>query len=363
MEGDIRAWRCNVCRSEFTVKPPRPGIGCVWGLLPAGTTVRGVTDPGNIFVIAMALISQLSGMGYGASVFSARISGCIVGLSALGLFCLLFGVPLLFGFHLHFSNGRLVLIAPGPLVPGLAAGTLLVSTERIGTGVFARSLILLLHHSEEGSLGLIVNKVASSQARAAAGASPPPRVHIGGPVAPQEPTWVYTAEVPGSLPIINGVFAARHVEGHPVTAADRASATATAATAGQDAAPATNPETGRAAGSPAGTLPRLVCHRYDGIAGWGPAQLDAEVRAGAWVFLDATADHVFPPALAGRGSGEQGQAAEADNGPDTDAEDGEDDGEAEGDPAAGTRPLQGRRAGQVLHARLLAQARMGAGDG
>ena len=69
------------------------------------------------------------------------------------------------------------------------AGALLVATPVIGDPNFERAVVLLLHHDESGSLGIVLNRPSELDVETALPAwsplaTPPGVVHIGGPVGP-----------------------------------------------------------------------------------------------------------------------------------------------------------------------------------
>ena len=79
-------------------------------------------------------------------------------------------------------------------VPSFLDGQLLIAMPGMGDMRFERSVIFLCAHSDEGAMGLIVNKPAPelrfgdllAQLKIEAGAElPETRVHFGGPVAEQ----------------------------------------------------------------------------------------------------------------------------------------------------------------------------------
>ena len=128
-------------------------------------------------------------------------------------------------------------------------GRLLVATPSEGGGVFARSVVLLLHHGDDGAQGVILNRplaadvdvVLPGWGRLAVG---PPTLYQGGPVAPDSALGLTTVRDVGSAP--PGVR--RLVEGSLLVG---------------------------------------------GYAGWGQGQLEAEISDGAWYVVDAEAGDVL----------------------------------------------------------------------
>jgi putative AlgH/UPF0301 family transcriptional regulator len=347
VEGEIRARRCNVCDSDFKIRPPRPGLARGFGLFPDGLGRRGFIELSILVIGAATILQYVTSNGVRGSWFLA--AGTMAWLGGIlwvlgGLVFLLLVLPRMLGMALIVRDGRLALIASvGQPVPGLTAGCILVSTEHIPRGAFARSVVLLLSHGPEGSVGLIVNKPSLHQPEVAvAGALPPPLAHIGGPVSPDARTWLYNTEVHGSTRVVGGIFAAHDGGRHPISTLDDTALNASAAEAegagGGIAGAPTQAQT-RAETAEAGRRP-LICHAFSGCAGWAPRQLDGEVRGGAWVFLNATASFVFPPTVLRQGGGEDADAS--------------DDAAARGEGSSARA-----RDGESLHARLLALARGG----
>jgi len=129
---------------------------------------------------------------------------------------------------------------------------------------FAKSVVLLIRHNEEGALGVVINRPTSktiSELWKEIGESPCQAdypVCLGGPV-------------PGPLIAIhaNMFFAEMEVIKDVFIAAKRES------------------------------LDELVLHPGDplklflGHAGWGAGQLESEIEAGAWITMPADFEHVF----------------------------------------------------------------------
>lgn len=150
--------------------------------------------------------------------------------------------------------------------PIFRTGRLLVAAPTLLDPHFQRAVIIMLEHSEEGALGLVLNQPTEIQA---AEALPEPLcdlvpddevVHSGGPV---QPTAV----------IILAEFA----------------------------------DAGRAAGivldrigivDPDSAVDELAHHVGDvrifgGYAGWGAGQLEAEIASGAWIDVAAQRSDIF----------------------------------------------------------------------
>jgi putative transcriptional regulator len=123
---------------------------------------------------------------------------------------------------------------------------------------FAGSVVLMVEHSEQGALGFIVNRVAKRGLRLVLdqlgiGDTPVTNeipVMVGGPVSPKTGWIVFTSRL--------GVSASKQFLVDAVR--------------GQTACRA------------------MLVHGY---AGWGPGQLEDELRAGSWIPVDLDARVIF----------------------------------------------------------------------
>ena len=139
---------------------------------------------------------------------------------------------------------------------------------QLGDPNFHRSVILMLGHSEEGSMGLVLNRAApitlGEVGRVQSMPVAPERkgqpVFLGGPVEPQRGFCLHDGEgVPDTVPVVPGLYLSVTVDALAPLLRD--------------------PE------------PRL---RFVlGYAGWGPKQLEAELARGSWLFAEAQADAVL----------------------------------------------------------------------
>lgn len=148
----------------------------------------------------------------------------------------------------------------------LAPGTLLVATPVIGDPNFERTVVVLLEHTAEGSLGLVLNRPTDT----AVGeplpewhrfTNAPPVVFDGGPVEQGRAIALAHMLPPGPSPTIG---------------------------ASEVLADVFAPLVGGVGTLDLSTDPDLVGRRiealrvYSGYAGWGPGQLDAELEVTAW---------------------------------------------------------------------------------
>ena len=139
------------------------------------------------------------------------------------------------------------------------AGKLLVATPRLADPNFHRTVVLMLQHDEEGTVGVVLNRptderVADHLPDWADRAAEPGVIHFGGPVEPEvaiglaiTPTGMETG-VPGLSLVDLGE-------------------------------------------SPAPEGPEVQV--YSGYSGWGEEQLEAELATGSWYVLQAAPDDPF----------------------------------------------------------------------
>ena len=139
-------------------------------------------------------------------------------------------------------------------------GQLLIAAPQL-VDYFRRSVVLVLEHSPEGAMGLVLNRPTQAPVLEAvpvlAGlAGEEDRMHAGGPVQPEAVIALGDFEEPAD--------AGTHVTG----------------TLGL-----LDPE------APDPSLRRLRV--YAGYAGWGPGQLDEEIEQEAWIVSPVAADDPF----------------------------------------------------------------------
>ena len=155
---------------------------------------------------------------------------------------------------------------PARLRPGL----FLYAAPGVKDSRFAESVVLLIRHEPEGSMGLVVNRPTDMRLREALVKVEEARgsdlsVYWGGPVQPE--AILALVRSPSPSPGAQTVLPDVHLTGDL--------ADVRAALSGQD---------------PAGRL-----RVYTGCAGWTAGQLPTEVRAGVWVLDRADAASVFAP--------------------------------------------------------------------
>jgi putative transcriptional regulator len=160
---------------------------------------------------------------------------------------------------------------PGGASDASLTGRLLVASPGMKDPRFSRTVIFVVKHDATGALGLVVNRpfkevsIASLLARLGLeheGVGGSMRMHYGGPVEPGRVFVLHSAEYRG--------------EDTQVIANDIAITMA--------------PGVLRAIGSGSGPRRSLLFLSY---SGWGPGQLDREMRSGGWIAVPADAALVF----------------------------------------------------------------------
>lgn len=148
------------------------------------------------------------------------------------------------------------------------APALLLSMPQMLDPNFARTVILLCKHNDEGAFGLVMNRPLITTGRVVVNLDPPVsterelEVWIGGPVEPQS-SWMLIGGQPHELEVFGGMAIA---EGLSLS---------------------TSPELLQRLlepNPPADT--RLII----GYSGWGPGQLEWELEESAWLLSDIDRD-------------------------------------------------------------------------
>jgi putative transcriptional regulator len=143
-------------------------------------------------------------------------------------------------------------------------GQLLIATPQLQAPLFTRSVILMLEHTEEGAMGLILNQQIDVTVTDLSGKvfdedfTWDKHLHLGGPV-PGPLMVLHTVEELSDQLVLPGVFHTQE--------ATRVQELITR-----------RPE------------PSLIIANY---SGWGPGQLEGEFGWDSWLTLDASSDHVF----------------------------------------------------------------------
>jgi putative transcriptional regulator len=155
----------------------------------------------------------------------------------------------------------------GSAVDRLAAGAFLVASRGLRDPNFARTVVLLLRHGPQGSVGLVVNRpthlsLAEALPELPELAGRQELVRYGGPVSLERVTLLIRSASPpeGSAPVLSDVHMSGSLDTLRAFLAD-----------------------GRG-----GTL-----HAYAGYAGWAGGQLASELRRGDWHLTAGDAGTVF----------------------------------------------------------------------
>lgn len=138
-------------------------------------------------------------------------------------------------------------------------GRLLVATPLLIDPNFWRTVVLLLQHDEEGSIGVVLNRPTVERVEThipdwGPVAAKPGIVHFGGPVDPRVAIGLATG-----------------IDGEP---------------SGVPGLSLVDLE------APPGTAPAEV-RVYSGYSGWGGGQLEAEIAEGSWYVVPASPDDPF----------------------------------------------------------------------
>lgn len=153
------------------------------------------------------------------------------------------------------------------LAPGF-----LVAVPQLGDPNFSRAVVLMMEHTAEGALGIIFNRparmtladVGRSQAMDVHAGQRDAAVFVGGPVQVERGFLLHRRpELPESVQLLSGLWVSSSMESLRILLA-------------------TDSPTWR------------LCLGY---AGWGPGQLEKELREGAWIMSPPDVQHVLetPP--------------------------------------------------------------------
>ena len=146
-----------------------------------------------------------------------------------------------------------------------ARGHLLIAGPALLDPNFWRTIVLVVEHSEEGALGLVLNRPSETTVGEAVPAleelvEPTEDLFIGGPVQPSSVIVLAQFEDPGDAALLAfddvGVLGTGTARGEPVAGVRNARA-------------------------------------FVGHAGWGPGQLDGELERGDWILEPAKLRDAF----------------------------------------------------------------------
>ncbi len=145
-------------------------------------------------------------------------------------------------------------------------GQFLIASRTLLDPNFVRSVVLMIRHSEEGAMGLVINrptKTTLAEAWKQVSEDPCPTkglIHLGGPCRGPLMAVHQDPEL-GETEVVSGVYFCADPD----------------------------------------NIERLVAKGDDetrfliGFAGWGPGQLEAEMREDSWLPIAATAEQIFGP--------------------------------------------------------------------
>ncbi len=141
---------------------------------------------------------------------------------------------------------------------------------------FFKTVVLIVDHSEEGSVGLVVNQPTGVNISDALGEhmevpETPEVVHVGGPVSSTSLFILHNSQLldPDAAKVASGIY----FGSHPSVFEEAVTETI----AEQDS----------------GKMKKLAFRVFCGCAGWGPFQLESELTRADWMLLPATEDDVF----------------------------------------------------------------------
>ena len=162
------------------------------------------------------------------------------------------------------SGGTMATPAPAPVKPGV----FLYASPSLGDPNFVETVVLLVQHDADGSLGLVVNRPTRVPVREAVGELAESRglelrLYEGGPV--QRDVMLALVRSPKALANARRVL--------------------------PDVQLSTEPERWKELARHPEAESRLRV--YAGYAGWAPGQLGRELRLGSWVVAKADARSVF----------------------------------------------------------------------
>jgi putative transcriptional regulator len=153
-------------------------------------------------------------------------------------------------------------------MPGVLQGKLLVAAPSLLDPNFSRTVVLVLAHSDQGALGLVLNR--------------PTITSVASPL----PEWEELASQPGVIfvggPVSEGTICLARVKSEvAVPSSGYLALQGTLGTVDLES-------------DPAFVGPWIEALRiFAGYAGWGPGQLESEMAEGAWWALEATDGDMF----------------------------------------------------------------------
>lgn len=150
------------------------------------------------------------------------------------------------------------------MTPKSLAGHFLVASRYLRDPNFVHSVVLMIHHDQEGAMGVIINRPSEKTVREAweiIGNDPCDRddpIYMGGPV-PGPLIALHPLEVLADHEVLPGLYLSTHRDTLDVIVRK------------QD----------------------VSLRLLSGNAGWGSGQLEGELEVGGWLYTRATIDDVF----------------------------------------------------------------------
>lgn len=151
----------------------------------------------------------------------------------------------------------------------LDRGALLVATDALADTTFSETVLLVIHHDNEGSIAIMVNRptnLSPSEAfsELASIDSYDGVLFFGGPVAPARAfilTRLTQAPEASAVNIVDDIYLSGDFEALEILEPDTVNSTS--------------------------------ARIYAGHSQWGPNQLEAEIASGAWIITNSDADAIF----------------------------------------------------------------------
>jgi putative transcriptional regulator len=160
-----------------------------------------------------------------------------------------------------------ILIAPGSDMADhekSLAGHFLVASRYLRDPNFVRSVVLMIHHNDEGAMGVVINRPSEKTVREVwemIGNDPvqsEDRIFVGGPV-PGPLVCIHDQEAFSEHQVLPGLFVATHRDALDLIVRKS----------------------------------QHAMRLYSGHAGWGSGQLEGELEAGGWLSTRASKVDVF----------------------------------------------------------------------
>jgi putative transcriptional regulator len=159
---------------------------------------------------------------------------------------------------------------------GTLRGQFLIAGKSLRDPNFFKSVVLLVEHSSEGAIGLVVNQptpvnIADALAQHMEVPETQEVVHVGGPVSPTNLFILHNSQLldPDAAIVSPGVYLGSHPQVFKEAVAQEN------------------------AGSDSGKMKKLAYRVFCGCAGWGPGQLEGEIARADWLLQPATEEEIF----------------------------------------------------------------------